>query len=150
MSQGCKFHLQGPMQLPDNWAVEFWPISVELRKISHGQTISPESMATEKNDETLESLKSCIRSQVALGAKAEKNIEKGGQTVTYADPSTHHWNNYCASFVVNFELWVGLRVLLLQECKLSFHLVSSVGRVPVCSWVGGRRFKPQPDHHSGS
>ena len=34
-------------------------------------------MATEKNDETLESLKSCIRSQVALGAKAEKNIEKG-------------------------------------------------------------------------
>jgi len=33
-------------------------------------------MATEKNDETLESLKSCIRSQVALSAKAEKNIEK--------------------------------------------------------------------------
>ena len=30
-----------------------------------------------KNDETLESLKSCIRSQVALGAKAEKNTEKG-------------------------------------------------------------------------
>ena len=37
---------------------------------------SPESMATAKNDETLESLKSCIRSQVALGAKAGKNIEK--------------------------------------------------------------------------
>ena len=34
-------------------------------------------MATEKNYETLESLKSCIRSQVALGAKAEKNTEKG-------------------------------------------------------------------------
>jgi len=25
------------------------------------------------------------------------------------------------------------------------HLVSSVGRVPVC-WVGGREFKPRPDH----
>ena len=146
MSQGCKFHLQGPMQLPDNWAVEFWPISVELRKISHGQTISPESMATEKNDETLESLKSCIRSQVALAAKTEKNIEKGANC--HLCRPKHSPLKKC--FVVNFELWVGLRVLLLRECKLSFHLVSSVGRAPVCSWVGGRRFKPQPDQHSGS
>ena len=29
------------------------------------------------------------------------------------------------------------------------HLVSSVGRAPVC-WAGGRGFKPRPDQHSGS
>ena len=29
------------------------------------------------------------------------------------------------------------------------HLISSVGRVPVC-WAGGRGFKPRPDQHLGS
>ena len=35
-------------------------------------------MATGKKDETPGLLKSCIRSQVALGAKAEENIFKKG------------------------------------------------------------------------
>ena len=36
-------------------------------------------MATEKNVETLESLKSCNHSQVALGAKAEEESWKRGK-----------------------------------------------------------------------
>ena len=74
---------------------------------------------------------------------------KKGQTVSNAGSSTQHWNNYCASFMVYFELRVGLQILLLCKCKLSFQLVSSVGRSPVCG-AGGCRFELQPDQHSES
>ena len=38
--------------------------------------------------------------------------------------------------------------MLLHECMLSFHLVSLVGRAPVCG-AGGHRFKPGQTNTQG-
>ena len=67
------------MSLHDNWAVKFLANQdgAAEDKVPIDKLLALKVGPLKKKDETLISSKSYIHSQVALGSKAEKNIEKG-------------------------------------------------------------------------